>query len=80
MLKPLVAVSLLLVAGTAAAQTKASKDPNRVICRTEETTGSRLQAERRCLTAQQWAELQRETRMEMDRRRQQSGAGSSPQL
>jgi hypothetical protein len=80
MLKPIVAASLVLVAGSAAAQTKASKDPNRVICRVEQTTGSRLQSERRCLTAQQWAELERETRLEVDRRRQQSGAGSTPQL
>jgi hypothetical protein len=80
MMKPLVAVSLMLVAGTAIAQPNDPKDPKRVICRTEETTGSRLQSERRCLTAQQWAELARETRMEMDRRRQQSGAGSSPQI
>ena len=31
-------------------------DPDRVICRTQEVTGSRLKREKLCLTASQWAE------------------------
>ena len=34
----------------------ANNDPNRVICRTEQSTGSRLATQKRCLTAQQWAD------------------------
>ncbi len=32
-------------------------DPNRIVCRTEPQTGSRLGGERTCLTARRWAEI-----------------------
>ena len=34
-------------------------DANRVICRTEKTTGSRVGRVKRCMTAAQWAEMKR---------------------
>jgi len=37
-------------------------DANRVICRTADKTGSRLNRGRICMTASEWAESKRETR------------------
>ena len=41
---------------------KKASDPNRVICRTEEVIGSRLETKRHCMTAQQWIQYRREAR------------------
>lgn len=43
------------------------KDPNKVICKTEDVIGSRLQTKKTCLTAQQWEDMNRETRQTVDR-------------
>ena len=43
------------------------RDPDRVICRTEPVTGSRLAKERRCLKASEWAALKRENRDNVDK-------------
>lgn len=48
--------ALPAMAETKADSKKAAEDPNRVICRTERSTGSRLATQKRCLTAQQWAD------------------------
>jgi hypothetical protein len=37
-------------------------DPNRMICRTQKSTGSRLKAGKICMTAQQWADAKKENR------------------
>jgi hypothetical protein len=42
-------------------------DPNRVICRTEQQIGTRLQKIRRCHTAAEWAEVKRDNRRVIDR-------------
>ena len=44
-----------------------SKDPNKVICRTEEVIGSRLASKRTCMTSQQWEDMRREQRTTVDR-------------
>lgn len=44
-----------------------AKDPNKVICRTEEVIGSRLASKRTCMTAQQWEDMRREQRTTVDR-------------
>lgn len=41
---------------TSVASAKPGKDPNRVICKTEEVTGSRLGSNKVCLTAAGWRE------------------------
>ena len=47
---------------------KARKDdPNRMICRTLEGSGSRLERQRACHTAAEWTELRRQTRASIDR-------------
>lgn len=49
------------------ASLKANKsDPNRLICRTLEGSGSRLERQRACHTAAEWAELRRQTRASID--------------
>ena len=66
----LVAALLLAPSGVAFARSHNDNvetgDPNRVICRTEQRIGSRLKGDRKCLTAAQWAELKRETRVTLD--------------
>jgi hypothetical protein len=44
-----------------------TSDPNRVICRTEQVIGSRLQSKRTCMTAIQWTQVEREQRETVDR-------------
>lgn len=46
---------------------KAAKDPSRMICKAEQQTGSRLVKKKTCMTATQWKEQQRLSRMEIDR-------------
>ena len=48
-------------------KTSAKNDPNRVICRTEGATGSRLTQQKRCLTAQQWADQRQVDRQTVER-------------
>lgn len=42
-------------------------DGERVICRSEKLTGSRLKVKRRCLTAQEWAEKKQFDRLDLER-------------
>jgi predicted transglutaminase-like cysteine proteinase len=58
---------LMLIAAPAAAQAPAAQsqqiattdksDVNRLVCKTEDTLGSRLSAKKVCLTVQQWKDL-----------------------
>ena len=51
----------------AAPSGKVVKDPNRMICRTLDTTGSRLKPVRDCRTAKAWADAQELDRRDIDR-------------
>lgn len=63
MRKFLIAALLVTAAGPAMARhEKQLGDPNRVICRTVEQVGSRLQSQKTCLTAMQWDQLERDQR------------------
>lgn len=42
-------------------------DPNRVVCRSEDVIGSRLRRQKRCMTAQEWADLYFDTRRTVER-------------
>ena len=60
-LVPVIGMSLL--AGAAAAAEPSGKaDPNKLVCRTEGTVGSRLAKTRACHALAEWAELRRQTR------------------
>ena len=51
-------------------------DPlNKIICRTEDTLGSRLKAHKVCATLREWKDQEEENRLEMDRIRQAQGTG-----
>lgn len=57
----IVFLGMLLAAMPAMAENKTGSkkvdtSPNRIICRSEQSTGSRLASQKRCLTAQQWAD------------------------
>ncbi|MDH7639940.1 hypothetical protein [Sphingomonas oryzagri] len=61
---------------------KGSSDPNKVVCITEEVTGSRLGAVKTCHTNAEWAQYQREMRNTVDRmsagKNYQLGQGGGP--
>lgn len=60
-------VSLLTAAAPVATPAPGSKkDPSRVVCRTEEVTGSHLASERKCMTLAQWKEYDRLQRESVD--------------
>ena len=60
---------------TASANQKA--DPlDKVVCRVEETVGSRLKAHKVCATLREWKDQEEENRMEFDR--MQQGQGVTP--
>ena len=42
------------------------KDPNKIICKSEENTGSRLQRRRKCHTRAEWGEMDRERNRKAD--------------
>jgi Ni/Co efflux regulator RcnB len=59
---------------TASADKKA--DPlNKIICRTEDTIGSRLKAHKVCATLREWKDQEDDNRLEVDRIRQGQGTG-----
>jgi hypothetical protein len=65
------ACAVALVAGAAvmaqpSADTTAKSDANKQICRTIGDTGSRLGRYRACHTAQEWIELRRQTKQNID--------------
>ncbi|RYG95025.1 MAG: hypothetical protein EON57_17355, partial [Alphaproteobacteria bacterium] len=73
-MKSLVSVALVaaFTLSTAAfAQESSEKqdkdDPNRMICKAEEQIGTRLSKKKTCMTAAQWKEARRLSRMEIDR-------------
>jgi hypothetical protein len=55
------------VAARPAEDKKDARDPNRVVCKTTDVIGSRLQKKKTCMTAQQWDEFERDQRNTVDR-------------
>lgn len=50
-----------------------TKDPNRMVCEREDTTGTRLGARKICLTSAQWQEKRREHREALERAQKNVG-------
>ncbi len=48
-------------------EAKDKKDPNRIVCRTMDTTGSRLGKKKACHTAAEWTEMQAQERRDVDK-------------
>lgn len=61
------AVALAAVTAGAAPPAKGKDDSNKVICRTVQDIGSRLNKSRACHTKAEWAELRRQTRENVQR-------------
>ncbi|HEY5723157.1 MAG TPA: hypothetical protein VIT45_12620 [Allosphingosinicella sp.] len=61
--------AVALAAGVASASSTKSKsgDPNKVVCKTEGPTGSRLGKSRACHTVAEWAELRRQARANVEK-------------
>ena len=54
-------------------QPKAKPDPlDKIVCRTEEGTGSRLNKDKVCLTLREWKDLQDGNQVELQKLQQQS--------
>lgn len=72
-MKSLVSAALIAAFGLSTAALaedsakKDNKDPDRMICKTEAQIGSRLAKKKTCMTAQQWQEQRRLSRLELDR-------------
>lgn len=72
-MKSLVSVALVAAFGLSTAalaqesEKKDGKDPDRMICKSEAQIGSRLAKKKTCMTAQQWQEQRRLSRLEIDR-------------
>jgi len=62
----LVVATSVLAQPPAAGGGRSSADANKQICRAMADTGSRLGRSRACHTAQEWAELRRQTKQNVD--------------
>lgn len=64
-----IAGSLLVLASAAHAADKRGplKDPNKIICRSDNSTGSRLSQTKQCLTAAQWEEQRQANRNDVEK-------------
>ena len=67
-----------LVTGTAVLAQPSTGDANKQICRTSTDTGSRLGRSRSCHTAQEWAELRRQTVQNVDRIQTRQAMNADP--
>ena len=63
----LAAATATLCAGVGMAAAKKGHDPNRMICKTVEESGSRLKRVRACHTQAEWDELRRQMKQNIDR-------------
>lgn len=67
-LSAVLGVALLLpVAAAGRVADKSKTSPNKVVCRSEDSTGSRLSQVKRCMTLAQWAQEKQSSRQEIER-------------
>ena len=61
--------AIALAAGVASASSSKSggANPNKVVCKTEKNTGTRLGKSRACHTMAEWAELRRQARQNVEK-------------
>ena len=71
----LLTTSIPAIAAAPASSDAKAKDPNRKICKPVEESGSRLSSKRICMTAEQWAAQNRDTRYNGKRSEKPSGNG-----
>ena len=63
----MVLMAAMGVSASANDEAKADDGKDKLICKSEKVTGSRLQKRRTCLTRQQWDDLAAETKQDLDR-------------
>jgi hypothetical protein len=84
-MKTVALIASLLLSGTAvAAESSAentadagNKKKDKLICRNQTPTGSRLGSTRVCMTESQWADFRRQTRTDIEKRQTMRGTGGS---
>lgn len=66
--------------GTAEAtvQTNAMEDPNRIVCKQYESTGSRLHGTRICHTVQEWEAIRHLSEMQVDKSSSSAAVAAIP--
>ena len=70
MLKLMTTLAVLAVAAPAAADPappKSKLDPERIICRTDNVIGSRLQSVKVCMSARKWADFSHDQRKSIEK-------------
>ncbi len=68
-----VLVSAPAIADPTPPAAKQIQDPNKVVCETQDVTGSRITTRRVCKTRAQWADLQLQDRQEIEKVQVQRG-------
>ena len=63
----LAAITVSLCATVGMTAPKKARDPNKVVCKYDAESGSRLKKTRSCHTQQEWDELRRQTKQNVDR-------------
>jgi hypothetical protein len=63
----MLAMAITSVSAAANDEPQAGGDKEKLICKSEKVTGSRLKKRRTCLTRQQWDDLATETKQDLDR-------------
>lgn len=63
----------------AGGQTNAMEDPNRIVCKQYESTGSRLHGSRVCHTAQEWETIRHLSQMQVDKSSNSAAVAAIPQ-
>lgn len=56
-----------LCAGVGLTAPRKARDPNKVVCKYDSESGSRLKKTRSCHTQQEWDELRRQTKQNVDK-------------
>jgi hypothetical protein len=80
-MKTVVLIASLLLSGTAVAAENTAdagdKKKDKLICRNQTPTGSRLGSTRVCMTESQWTEMRRQTRTDVEKRQTMRGTSGS---
>lgn len=80
-MKTVALIASLLLSGTAVAAENSAdagdKKKDKLICRNQTPTGSRLGSTRVCMTESQWTEMRRQTRSDVERRQTMRGTTGS---
>jgi hypothetical protein len=84
-MKTVALIASLLLSGTAVAAENSAentadagnKKKDKMICRNQTPTGSRLGSTRVCMTESQWVEFRRQTRTDIEKRQTMRGTSGS---